>query len=240
MPVTINGSILFTGRVLSHSRGHYHVPSDNAMIDDGSYVSVSVWDDEYRVTRNVEYYTGRSGCHVPVVTDDADAETQSKAAEYESSWGSISHLFWCVREARHRKPGAGDKVTVFKGRKVRKGEYTVEQAGSNDYGKYFHLRAGDGKVYRYINPDNCKFDPTPYMPPLVPAYAPLLISLADIGLASSGELARDRQRHLTLLALADALEERGDGRATHVRAYAMYYTNPENMYDRLYSRQEIA
>ncbi len=53
-------------------------------------------------------------------------------------------------------PVKGDRVQVFRGKKVPKGEYTVTNAATGNYGPYVDLRDDAGKVYRFVSRDNVR------------------------------------------------------------------------------------
>lgn len=143
----------FVGLVLSFHAWEDRVSSDRAMIDSGNRISVVVWDEARGMPVTHIY-----GDSCPEVVVDAPPEIVEKAVLFSQT------MVWAkgiIREIRERLKAAkeikeGMQVEVFKGRKAPKGMYTITQVGENDFGKYFHIKDGDGTIHRYINQDNCK------------------------------------------------------------------------------------
>jgi hypothetical protein len=214
-----------------------HVPSDNAWIDSGERLEVRYWVPEAGVEATAVYCLGREGGRAPDEEEGPVPPAVVEAAEaYRAAVLWLHEVTNGIRWAFRAKAQKGDTVTVFKGRKVPKGQYRVTFAGAGQYGAFFNLVSIDGeeRYYTYVAQDNCKLA-DPLAGVKIPAeYRDLLIVLGTIGTTAHCTTADD-EIHLALLQLADRMEELGDARSVHVRNYAEFYVKTAGRYDRLYA-----
>lgn len=154
---------MYVGVTLACSPWHYHVPSDNAMIDDGTGWELVVWTGHS--VRTVRIATGRDGggCYT-TPTVDASPEIQILAAR----WKMVQYWFNALRTEKTNydnrlkhaaKIKPGDRVQVFKGRKVPKGVYYVVKMGESRYGPYVNLSTqpgGFGDYFTFVSKDNVR------------------------------------------------------------------------------------
>lgn len=217
-------TVTHTGAVLRITSYTEHVPSDNAMIDDGVRINAEVWY-EGRV-QSVYLYGGREGRSRHGV-EDADAFIRILADEYHAFVAWVRSLAVVLdrqaaleRDARQIRPGV--RVRVVAGRKVKKGtEWFVHKMGDGQYGLYTHLSSqpnGRGDYVQYVNPENLDridgevpdlaFPATPYGYDAGETVCRLALD-ANRHLQPTGWLAYARQSHEALGVLRDAWLDSG-------------------------------
>ena len=149
------------GQVIRVEAVHYHVPSDNAMIDSGVRTEAKVWENGRVVT--VALTSGRDSNTWSTGESDADEATAQKASDYSRlvAWiGSLRGAQYAHEKAQReaKKVRIGCRVQVVAGRKVKVGtQWYVHVTGSGNYGPYAHLSSepnGMGDYVRYVNTEN--------------------------------------------------------------------------------------
>jgi hypothetical protein len=211
------GENTWAGCVLSVNHYSEHVPSDNAMIDSGNRTSAEVFDCDRMVVRTIHCGGGR-GDEANVVVDASDEVRQAAEAYLNAvRWldANVSEAYHIEKAAEQfNKDGtkikAGDMVDVFKGRKVKKGVYTVRSVGDGQYGPYANLKGnGPTDFFSYVSLYNMRkvgFEEVKPDYSTLGEYAGFFIELGNSG------------TKMTALAIfCDKLDEENDERGIHLR-----------------------
>lgn len=167
----------------------------------------SDYTERYEVS-TVTYWDGGSEWTEEGQTEEPvaiDTKTLAAVAAYRAITKWFRDRSWANRPDYMVE--VGDRVEVFKGRKVPKGIYTVVRKGKGNYGPYFDLSGG----HRFVSADNCRrvIDRE--------SYDAFICKLTG---ECQNWLDYPTIKFATgLLALSDLLEDNGDDRAATVRAW---------------------
>lgn len=183
---------------------------DKALWDSGwpdvDMYAYPVWDPRRRVNTQVDVSVYAAPQHDVDRTDRIPTPDAIlvEAEAYRAALAHLESLRKPVSEAEQDAPnrfGRGDRVEVYKGRKVPKGTYRVVSTGSGQYGPFCTLDSLDNKDrYNFVSTDNCRR--VDYLSPIEASKA----AHPDLPDHVHGMLTAV-QDQATLLALVDALTD---------------------------------
>lgn len=187
------------------------------------YATFQVWLPKHQVLGELRFEVKEG--QAPAYKLDAE---QTAPPEVTEAWEVYRKgCYWMHKMVHTLAQGAyASTVEVYRGARVPHGKYVVNNRYTTMEGVKVDLRAYDAP-YTSDNSNVYKGVPAHYTRPYLvgtkdaphPETMQFLTVLAKLGATPEGDYL-DKERKLTLLALADKLDELGDAKAGPVRAYA--------------------